>query len=110
VPLPHPILAELRRLWKTHRNPRWLCPRRDGKGPTSRVGTVADVPSGGPRSRHNATHLPAVGTAMPRGCWKRGAATRAVQILLGHANIATTAGYLYLPSRRAPRSRPSSTS
>jgi integrase len=37
VPLPQPVLAELRRLWKVHRNPRWLCPRRDGKGPTSRM-------------------------------------------------------------------------
>jgi integrase/recombinase XerD len=33
VPLPQSVRAELRRLWKTHRNPRWLCPSRDGKGP-----------------------------------------------------------------------------
>src|SRR5262249_39685471 len=38
VPLPQSVLAELRRLWKTHRNPRWLCPSRDGKRPITRAG------------------------------------------------------------------------
>src|SRR6516225_2132063 len=28
VPLPQPVLDELRRLWLTHRNPRWLFPAR----------------------------------------------------------------------------------
>jgi integrase len=30
VPLPEPMLAKLRRLWSTHRNPRWLTPDRSG--------------------------------------------------------------------------------
>ena len=32
VPLPQPVLEELRRLWKTHRSPRWLCPSRRRNG------------------------------------------------------------------------------
>jgi len=28
APLPQPVLEDLRRLWKTHRNPRWLFPSR----------------------------------------------------------------------------------
>ena len=36
VPLPAPVLGELRRLWKTHRNPRWLCPSPCGPGPITR--------------------------------------------------------------------------
>jgi integrase len=32
VPLPEPMLAKLRRLWLTHRNPRWLTPDRSGTG------------------------------------------------------------------------------
>ena len=48
VPLPAPVLAELRRLWKTHRDKRWLCPSPTGKGPITRhafghasIGTTA---------------------------------------------------------------------
>ena len=30
VPLPAPLLNELRGLWRAHRHPRWLFPSRDG--------------------------------------------------------------------------------
>jgi integrase len=33
VPLPQSVLAELRSLWLTHRNPRWLFPARRGAKP-----------------------------------------------------------------------------
>ena len=36
VPLPAPVLAELRRLWKMHRDKRWLCPSPTGKGSITR--------------------------------------------------------------------------
>jgi integrase len=36
VPLPEPMLAKLRRLRSTHRNPRWLTPDRSGTGPVSK--------------------------------------------------------------------------
>jgi integrase len=37
VPLPEPVLIELRRLWTAHRNPRWLCPSRSGTKPILRL-------------------------------------------------------------------------
>jgi integrase/recombinase XerD len=36
VPLPQPMLYNLRRIWLTHRNPRWLCPDRLGTRPVSK--------------------------------------------------------------------------
>ena len=33
VPLPQPVLDELGRLWRTHRNPRWLFPNHSGDAP-----------------------------------------------------------------------------
>ena len=32
TPLPQPVLDDLRRLWKTHRNPRWLFPNHTVSG------------------------------------------------------------------------------
>src|SRR6267142_2701625 len=36
VPLPEAMLAELRRLWPAHHNPRWVTPNRSGTGPVSK--------------------------------------------------------------------------
>ena len=36
MPLPQPRLDDLRRLWLTHRNQRWLCPDRLRTGPVSK--------------------------------------------------------------------------
>jgi len=33
VPLPQPVLDDLRGLWRTHRNPRWLFPNHSGTKP-----------------------------------------------------------------------------
>ena len=35
VPLPQPLLNDLRALWRRHRNSRWLFPKRDGTGSIS---------------------------------------------------------------------------
>jgi integrase/recombinase XerD len=97
VPLPQPVLAELRRLWKTHRNPRWLCPSRRGRGPTTRVALwqtfQAAAREAGITRRvtpHSLRHSYATRLL------ESGVDTRVVQILLGHVNIATTAGYTHL--------------
>ena len=97
MPLPAPVLTELRTLWKTHRDQRWLCPSPTGKGPITRdalwqtfrkvlheTGFKARVT---PHSlRHSyATRL-----------LESGVELRIVQILLGHASIGTTALYTHL--------------
>ena len=97
VPLPQPILDDLRRLWLTHRNRRWLFPNHYGSKPvnqqvlrhTFRVAARAAgiTPRVKPHAlRHSyATRL-----------LESGVDTRVVQILLGHVNIATTAIYTHL--------------
>ena len=50
VPLPEPMLAKLRHLWSTHRNPRWLTPDRSGSGPAQNAtGVIAILPRGNGR-------------------------------------------------------------
>ena len=36
VPLPRAVLYDLRKFWKTHKNPRWLFPNKAGTGPIGR--------------------------------------------------------------------------
>jgi integrase/recombinase XerD len=37
VPLPEPMLLKLRRLWKTHKNRRWLFPTRAATNPAAAI-------------------------------------------------------------------------
>jgi len=86
VLLPQPVLVELRRLWKTHRNPRWLCPSRDGKGPITRMAlwqTFQAAAREAHITRRVSPHSLRHGYATR--LLEKGVDTRVVQILLGTA-------------------------
>ena len=102
VPLPQPILDALGQLWVRHRNPRWLFPNRAGIAPVN-TSLLADTFTGavvaaGIRrdvTPHTLRHSYATRLI------ENGVDIRVVQILLGHASIASTAisTHLTTPTR-----------
>jgi len=97
MPLPPSLLDELRSLWRTHRHPRWLFPNRDGANSLNQqvlgrtfkaAARMAEITQ--PVTPHSLRHSYATRLL------EHGVDTRIVQILLGHANIATTAIYTHL--------------
>ncbi len=97
VPLPQPLLDDLRSLWRTHRNPRWLFPTRDGAKPAS-MHVLGSTFRGAARSAGitNRVTPHVLRHSYATRLLEEGIDTRVVQILLGHANIATTAIYTHL--------------
>ncbi len=101
VPVPRPVHESLRRMWQAqdHRDPRWLFPNGWRTGPVAphvlartfvEAVKAADLPGGRratprtPRQAYATRLFEAKGDA------------RLIQILLGHANIATTTIYTHL--------------
>jgi site-specific recombinase XerD len=106
VPLPAPVLVDLRRLWRTHRNTRWLFPNRRGTGPVTphvlaRSFAAAACQIG--ITRRLTPH--ALRHSYATRLLENGVDTRVVQVLLGHQSIATTAIYTHLtePTRASLR-------
>ncbi len=107
VPLPRPMLDDLRRLWLTHRNERWLCPDRLGTGPVSKNAlwrTFRLCVRAAGIKRQVSPH--ALRHSYATRLLENGVETRVVQILLGHVNITTTAIYMHLtePTRASLKS------
>jgi integrase/recombinase XerD len=90
VPLPRPVLDDLRKFWKTHKNPRWLFPNRAGdgsigRGALGRAFAIAARHAGiTGATLHNLRHSYATRLI------ERGINLRVLQILLGHGSIPTT--------------------
>ena len=72
VPLPAPVLTELRQLWTKHRNRQWLCPNPSGDGPITRhaLETAFQKVVGEAGIKTRVTPHTAHGTATQRVCWK----------------------------------------
>lgn len=107
VPLPQPVLINLRRLWQTHKNPQWLFPNNAGANSVARrvlyltfgVATKQAAFSG-PLTPNALRHSYAIGLI------ENGVDIRVVQVLLGHSRITTTTIYTHLtePTRASLRS------
>lgn len=105
VPLPQPILENLRGVWQIHRNPQSVFPNRNNSGPLDR-GTLCytfwDVAKRlniiGATS-HSLRHSYATRLL------EQDVQPRVVQLLLGHADISTTMKYQHLtePTKAALR-------
>ncbi len=97
VPLPQPVLTDLRLLWKTHRHPRWLFPNHSGANPANQQvlrRTFQDAARAAGITRRVTPH--ALRHSYATRLLENGVDTRVVQILLGHVHIATTAIYTHL--------------
>jgi site-specific recombinase XerD len=97
VPLPQPVLADLRSLWLTHRNPRWLFPTRRGTKLADHAVLCRTFKAAARAAGITQRATPhALRHSYATRLLENGVDTRVVQILLGHANIATTAVYTHL--------------
>jgi len=97
APLPQKLLADLRRVWATHRHPVWLFANKRGSGHVDE-GELYKVFA---RVRHEQglddTVKPhSLRHSFATRLMEQGVPAETVRILLGHASIRTTQTYLHL--------------
>jgi integrase/recombinase XerD len=103
VPLPRPVLDDLRKFWTTHRNPRWIFPNKAGDGPIGRGALGRALAIAAREAGISGSSLHSLRHSYATRLLERNVNLRVVQILLGHGSIATTAIYTHLtePTRAA---------
>ena len=112
VPLPPAMLHELRRFWRTHRNPRWLFPAvgrgwREKPACRARLGTI-DEPMGQSSVQH-CMKIARAAARLPEGTCthtlrhsyathllEEGVSIRLISAYLGHTSLETTLIYTHL--------------
>src|SRR5262249_36073179 len=96
VPLPQPVLDDLRKFWTTHRNPRWLFPNQAGDGPIGREALGRGVAMAAREVGIAGVTLHSLRHSYATRLIERGVNLGVVRILLGHASIKTTTIYTHL--------------
>ena len=97
VPLPQPVLDALRRMWKTHHNPRWLFPNRAGTRPVTYdvlARTLAAAARAAGIRRRVTPHM--LRHRYATRLLENGIDLRTIQILLGHQSISSTLIFTHL--------------
>jgi integrase/recombinase XerD len=97
VPLPQPVLDALRRMWKTHHNPRWLFPNRAGTRPVTYdvlARTLAAAARAAGIRRRVTPHM--LRHSYATRLLENGVDLRTIQILLGHQSISSPLIYTHL--------------